>query len=661
MRALSATLILAPPLGATLVLAPPLGVLLWLSGAVPLAAACGALALLVYVVMASGGLLLRAARAADLPAPAAWVLGVAATSLGVYALVAAFDLLAAGAFALWAVLVLVLAAIYRDPSAGKSGLLPLLLCAGATLAWCYELAQVPQVLWRDGVMTTWTDQFVHGSVISQFGDARAGGRAMELAGQPSTLYHYASYMLPAVLAWPLDLAGLPLATSVWVPLGFLTACAGAYALGDALAPRWGGLAALAVLTLLPDPASYGLHNRLFGYYWYVLAVPGASYAVGVALLSIAFLQRWWKSGDPRALAASALLLGALALVRVHVFALAFPAWIACTALSLRLVRAHKLAFFGAALAGFALFVGAYYWLADAVPAVEAFLDVTHNEQEPTGYTGLYKGLLADYGAGVAVPAGVLLVLPACLGVFALLYPASAALARRAGGPQVIDAVPVLLIVCYVLLMFTAPIPGHGDATEFTQRPFVLLYAVVAIWTAAAYANWLAARGSLRSRRVWLPLLLTAGLAVVWGLSATVKDWRWGQVHEIAPGLPQAADYVRSRARPGDVLAAQGLKPGWVTTDAAVQMASMSGVPAYVTSPQRHVGKESRRWQAALGRYAELAAVAREESASAALARLRALGIQWYVVADGRGPRWDAERREAAFVRGAVAVYSAQPR
>ena len=105
------------------------------------------------------------------------------------------------------------------------------------------------------------------------GPRAAGRQAIELAGVSPPAYHYASYVLPAVFAWPLDLSGLTLATSVWVPLGFLTACAGAYALGAAL-PGTAAAWRPAALTLLPDAASYGLHNRLFGYYWYVVAVPG---------------------------------------------------------------------------------------------------------------------------------------------------------------------------------------------------------------------------------------------------------------------------------------------------------------------------------------------------------------------------------------------------
>src|SRR5690349_20381547 len=191
----------------------------------------------------------------------------------------------------------------------------------AAAYWCWDLAKVPHILWRDGVLTTWVDQYIHGSTISQFGDPRAAGwQHMELAGVAREPYHYASYMLPAVLAWPLDLPGLTLATSVWVPLGFLTACAGAFALGAALAGTAGGFAALGALTVLPDPASYGLHNRLYGYYWYVLAVPTASYSVGVTLLAIAFLRRWFAMRDARALVGSAALVAGSAIIRVHNFA-----------------------------------------------------------------------------------------------------------------------------------------------------------------------------------------------------------------------------------------------------------------------------------------------------------------------------------------------------
>ena len=104
------------------------------------------------------------------------------------------------------------------------------------------------------------------------------------------------------------------------------------------------------------------------------------------------------------------------------------------------------------------------------------------------------------------------------------------------------------------------------------------------------------------------------------------------------------------------LAVQGLRHGWVATDVATELAALSGMPAYIARPYIHIAQRGDRALMAEERYAALQAVARETQASAALARLRALGIRWYVVTDGRGPAWDRQRRLAAFANGKVAVY-----
>src|SRR2546425_546805 len=326
------------------------------------------MALIAYIVFSAGFLLLRLADAADMPAPAAWVLGIFTTAIALAALVFAFELLAASAFIVWAVLVIGLEIVMRRSASAprrleRGELVALLLCAAATAYWCRGLAEVPQILWRDGVMTTWVDQFIHGSVISQFGDPRAAGRQhVELADVAREPYHYASYMLPAVLVWPLDLPGLTLATSVWVPLGFLTVCAGAYALGAALAGPSG----------------------------------------------------------------------------------------ACAALSTRVVQRRVLLFASGALVVFAVFVwGFYRAFPDAPHALGIFLDVTHNQQQPVAYRGLYADLMAFYGAQVAVPVGVLLVLASTLGVFGIFYPVSVLAARRARRFELIDLVPVALLGSYL--------------------------------------------------------------------------------------------------------------------------------------------------------------------------------------------------------------------
>jgi hypothetical protein len=308
-----------------------------------------------------------------------------------------------------------------------------------------------------------------------------------------------------------------------------------------------------------------------------------------------------------------------------------------------------------------LFLVGFYTLTDFVPALELFLDNMHNLQEPTAYAGWYTGLLESYGRGVAVPAGMLLIFPVALGIFVLLYPVSAFLAHRFGGLRGIDVVPAALVVGYVLVMIAAPIPQHHDATELTHRPFVLLYAVLAIWTVAALVKLLAARGV---PHLWRALLLASGVALplVWpqtGVLGELPKFYWGGRHysyTVKEGLPQAATFLRHRSRPGDVIAVEGLaSPSeWVATDVATQLSSMTGMPAYISRPFIHAG---RRQEVALKRYFALKRVAAEKSVPAALAGLRELGVSWHVVVGKEGPRWDPGRGQAAFSNGEVAVYS----
>jgi hypothetical protein len=658
-------------LPATLIATLPLAGLFWLSGAVTLPVALAAMAVFAFVVLCAGFVLLRAASAEDMPPAAAWVVGVAATALAVYALVQWFQLLAATAFAIWAVLILGCAVAWR-PRTTQSGtfeikdLLGLLLCAAATLLWCRDIAEVPQILAREHVLPAWIDYFIHGGVISQFGDLRAGRQSIHLAGYPAPFYHYASYMLPAVFAGPLDLPGLPAATSVWLPLGFFTMCAGAYALGAALAGPAGGIAAVAALTVLPDASNYGARNGFLSFHWHVLALPGAPYAIGVFLVSISLLQRWLSLHSPRALLASGGLAGGALLFRIHLFSIGFPAMLAAAAMSTRFVQRRKLAFFAAAVAAFCLFVAGFYNATGSGPALESFLTAIHGHQEPTGYTGLYAQLLEAYGPGIGVPLGLLLVFAACLGAFAILYPVSVLVAWRSGGLQAVDLFPVSLIGCYVLLMLTAP-AVHWDPTELTVRPFVLLYAVIAIWTLATFVNWLVSRSAVGANRAWRGLLLAASLALlaIWPHTAKLGllpkfEWGWRfYPHKVEPGVPETASYLRRNWMPGDRFAVEGLTLGWAPTDPAIQIASLSGIPAYLAYTIAHVADKGDRRNEALERYDALRRIAAAGDVAEALGQLRGLGIRWYVVVADQGPRWDPQRRHAVFIAGRVAVYSSR--
>ena len=649
------------PLAVVGAIATPLAVLFWLCGVVSFFAAFAAMVVTTLVVLPIGCAVLRALGMPNASPCAAWVLGVFAISLTLYVLAQWLEVGVTIAGAMLAALAGGLAWRQRLWRAriDERELVGIVLCGAVTLLWCHHSASAPATLARLGVLPLWIDYMIDGGLISSFGDPLArGAQSIELAGFPRPFYHYASYLLPAVFAQPFDLPGLPLATSVWLPLGFFTLCAGAYAFGAALSGPAGGVGAVAALTLLPDAGDYGLRNALFGFGWHVLVRPSAAFGVGIALVSFVLLQRWCEERRPRLLAASLALASGLLLFRAQIFVLAAPCVLAIATVASAEFRRRWLLYTGA---GLVLFV-AFYLIVDEPRALRPFLLTVH-AQPGIAYAGWYESLLQRYGAGVAVPLGMLLVFPAFLGVFTLLYPAALWLRHRTA----FDALPLVLFGSYAALMVLAPVPANGDATEFTQRPFALVYALVCIWTAAVLAQGIRIR--------WLVALSAAALVALWPDNGFRREgpkvsWGWNYyARALTPGLAQAAGFLRNEGKPGEQFAVGTLQrgwtpieqPGWVPTDAAIELTALSGMPAYIARPYLHLASGGERQWVAQERQAALDAVAREIQAPAALARLAALGVRWYVVTGERGPSWDPQRDLAVFRDGRVAVYRSTSR
>lgn len=662
-----------PPLLVALLL-----VFLQLRGETPAGVAVAAAAgIFAYVVMTSGELLLCAAGARQWGPGAAYVLGLLATCLGVSALYTALPLTAATAFGALAAMVVVLKLAFHrhareSPPDGRA-LTGFALSVAFTAAWCNEPAGAYETLRTNGFLPVWSDYFFHGGLISQFADVRALGRgSIYLADHPPSFYHYGSYAGAAALAGMLDLPGLPLATAAWLPLGFLAMLAGAYTLGSRLGGTAGAVAALAALAIVPDASNYGLRNGWFSFHFTLLAHAGATYALGAAFLSLAFLEQWSRERSRAALMASALLAMSILLFRAHIFLLYLPAWLAAAALcAAPAAGRRRLAWLaiaglgaGAAVAGLALAhlaeTGAGHWRFGA-PALGRFFTVVHEWQEPTAYTGLYADLAEFWPPSVALAGGLVLAVLAALGAIVVLLPAAATFAGSAGALRPIDSACLFLLFCWLLLMLYAPTPWHGEASDLIHRPFVLVYAAAAIWTLCLPLRVMRARTG--PRMVWPALLAVAVLGLPFTFAVAPKmskpKFTWGE-HDAAmrvpPGLVEAAAFLRRHAATGDIFAAAGLTAGYATVDLSTQLCGLSGMPAYLSRPYLEMIKDARRKSVAAARFAALQEVDRQTDYGAAARSLQSLNVQWYVVAGEQGPLWDPSRKRAAFSSGTVSLY-----
>jgi hypothetical protein len=415
-----------------------------------------------------------------------------------------------------------------------------------------------------------------------------------------------------------------------------------------------------------------MRNGFFSFHWNLLASPTTSYALATALLAVAFLHRWVTTRSPIAFAGSAALVGATFLFRAHVFILLFPAWLAIAAVASRTVQRRRILFLvlaGAFAIGAALALrftphppAEVSWIFAEGRALEQFLYFVHRRQEPTGYQGLYQHILSGFGDNIGFTAGILLVYPACLGVFIILYPLALSLLRgrlQLGG---VDGFPLVLLVTYAAILLLAPIPAHHDSTDFTQRPFVLLYALVAVWTAASLVRWLSGQAG-HGMRLWQTLVVatTLALPVIWTHAAPMvrPKFTWGKplaAHVIERDLLAAAEILRDHARPGDTFATSAPTSAYVTVDAPSELVALTGVPAYLARFWIHEARGGATRIAAMRRHLALGEVAQTRDRESAMQKLRDLRVRWYVVTNPGEPRWDSQRSHAIWARGAVAIY-----
>ncbi len=154
------------------------------------------------------------------------------------------------------------------------------ICVVSTI-WSWRAIQAVPELQASGHFPVWSDFFQQAEEISQF------ARFPTLAAKNFVVYHYTSLMLPAVVRSLCPISALVAATALWTTFGYILMGLGAYALGTTLAGWLGGVAAVAAILLVPDAAHYGFRNARFDFHWFEQISTGGSYATGLACLALA--------------------------------------------------------------------------------------------------------------------------------------------------------------------------------------------------------------------------------------------------------------------------------------------------------------------------------------------------------------------------------------
>jgi hypothetical protein len=528
-----------------------------------------------------------------------------------------------------------------------------------TTAWCHIAASAPRLVSEKLVVPVWTDYFIHGTELAQFGGSIGAGRhSFLLIDQPFVLYHYASFMLPAAILQIFDLTGFATATSVMLPLGLLLAAVSCYALGTSLGGPLAGIAAVATAILLPNPSTYWIKNGFFDFDWMVFTAPGSGYGIAVCMTILAIIGSHLNAVPRRALALITILIATVFQFRVQLFFLLIPSiiltfiWGATPVQPYRRPIAISLAAVSAAITLMALFVPPVnrVWL--SFSAVRPFIELTALTQA----TSIYAWTLANEPPHWALALGFFLLIPAILGWFLLLYPL--ALAASWGRLQLFDFFPVWCLFIYLLIVLIAPVSPVGDIGDWQQRSFILVYITFICWSLGLLVRNIS---SQRARCVtWvltLPICLF-GVARLWREEPAKPSFAWGAKFynlPITSDILATASYLRKRSVVGDVVAFNPMNPNARLVDTPTQLGSLSNVPLYIARPAIHMLHGSARRSVAIDRLAKLAHAAQIKDFVELEEVLRDNGITWYVL-DETAPAFDPDRTRASFTSGTISVY-----
>ena len=546
---------------------------------------------------------------------------------------------------------------------GFSLILTLLAAAGFAALWSLESTHRVGDFAVTGVFRLWLDFFSHAGIIAEFGDPRAIGRGSAiLADMPENFYHFVSFALPALAVRLLDMTPLQSVTSIWLPVGIFATALGVMALGREVAGPAGGALAVLLLAACPDTAAYGLRQGFLSFHWMLETAPGSLYALPCACAAICLLVPWCRESDPRALLGSGLLLGAVFLLRAHVFIWLAGPWAATALISWRrLTLGLKLALLAAGVlaAGIGMLAMARTEIATRgfVSYLAQYIEFLHQSNAPTGYDGLYPGMVASLGRGGALVPGLALAWLAMGGAPLLTFLFGAVLAWRRRRLEALDLLPFGLLIWSGLFMLLAPTPFNQDTTEFRQRGFVLIVIILLVWNARWFV--LLAPGWTRARGMALISCAVLPVTAIW-----ITDWKaprmaWGAPFvsaSVSPDVIAAAAWLRKEAGRANVFTLSRMDENIVLFDEQMALVSLSGVPAWLARPGIHTLAGGASAAAMRLRLATLTDIAAAADKTTALAPLHSAKVDFYIVHDPAGPRWDTDRAAAAFRSGDLAIY-----
>ena len=444
----------------------------------------------------------------------------------------------------------------------------LILCAGTL--WTQDLRPYSIQKGEQVIVRPWADIFLHAQSTSMLHDelsiVRLGNP--DLVGKHVTIYHFASYMLPASIeVWSNHLTAMDCVACFWIPFAFVLIGFGAFVLAS---EWWGdvaGIAAMAAVLLLPDAPVYAIPLNWYSFYWLVAISAGLAYGIAGAALALVLITEAVESDRIWLLAWGFFLLASTVLLKAHVTIVTMPlavAWV----LMFKKGWSFQWKLCGAVIALICALVGAYmldklqigpnlfprhpgagiHYLSDLTERISPGAWQHLFESHPHGISHMTIVMLA----AVVAPLGGWLIFWIALSL--VLW------SKRRFGP--LDWMPVWALVIYCGCLALLPPDQSRARDELWHRPFVWLYFIVAVWCIGRTAQIIEKRSARSSSwAVAIALIVAVVLLVVPLHQGKTIQHAWTKDAGVfnTPldrGFVDCAAYIRGHSQESDIAQAQ---------------------------------------------------------------------------------------------------------
>jgi hypothetical protein len=532
----------------------------------------------------------------------------------------------------------------------------------AATLWCQDALHPIEPGMPNFLFKPWLDSFYHTVHIRIFGAAHGAASINDfrMSGAPARLYHYASYVTPALLKQASGIPAFTAYTGIMVPMGVFFTGLGAYTLIASFWGRWAGVAACMALLLLPDGAQQGVKNSFMSYHWMVQIAPAATF--GLALLAITWLLvlRGCMGGSLFQIGVGWMVGCVVVLYKAQFFiASALLLFIAPPLFFCGLKLWHRLLWLGVAVG---VYVGAIMATRDlpGLPIIRLdgsstarLLEIVNTFADPgelRNYIALHLGPAHPWVHNLVFGAQYLVL--AALGFFGPLL-VVLAIRMRSRCKEPLFVFPFLLVANFLVMALGLALDNRGVATseELQHRPFVWMYFALTSWVGGAAGLILI---EWRRFERWTKPALCA-LAVVLMVVPALKGCGIQRIPMMPEasylpfptGLLKVAEYMRNHGKPKDLFEDSSLDTNYL-------VAALADRQPYVSRTFIRVAYNEKLVEQ---RVAEVVQLMNLADPSLVAATAHRLGIKWFVLRPGQPVRWAAALvNKPAFADGGFRLY-----